>query len=102
MASLVDRVPVAPHIALVRIEEDYSDMAVHLADNHCAALDIPADMADRMMCLVVVVWMVDSTDWADMVVVVADSIDWMIDNYYCYLRNQNCLSQTYHHVGVAR
>ena len=92
---------VAPRIALVRrIEKDYSDMAAHLAGNHFVVFDIPAHMIGRVryrVCLVVVVLVVDSTDWADrtdMAVVMVDSTDW---DYYCCQRIRSCLNQTYYH-----
>jgi hypothetical protein len=76
VASLAGIVPLAPHIAPMWMEEDYSDTAAHLADTRfVTAFDIPAHTADRVVCLVVAMPMVDSIDWAEMVVVVADSTD---------------------------
>jgi len=69
----VDIVPVAPHIAPVQAVKDYSDKAAHLVGKRFVMVGIPAHTVDRAVCPVCVVMLVvDSTDWA---VVMVDSTD---------------------------
>jgi len=80
--------PAAPHIALMKMEQDCPDTAGHLVDTHFVAPDTPAHKADRLWP-VAVMQVVDSTDWVvpvvdstGSVVAMADSTDWVVDNYY--------------------